>query len=608
MMVHTISSLSMAICLLWATNLAAMQEISPYERASNEFQSKLSALKARCDQAGLTAEATETQQLIILRDPTRQYFFVPPDSNPWTEKKPSGQSFDWAAEFQELRSAQATTLLKLAQQMALEESGEQAFALLHEVCVYDPDHAAARKALGYRKIKGRWLNSATEITVRKPRTRHSALGWAADSYIIVDSPHYQIASTAANDDAIRLAENLERWRCIWRQAFYPFWSRDKQYRALLDGSDPPSLNRKHEVIFFADREQYVTKLTELGVVGVERSTGFYSDERRMALFYLDDPIPIETWLQEQAHQLFQESIATRTNPVETSHTWALEGVAMYFESLVEHPYYATLGGFDYSRLQYARVHWKREAFFVPFAELTQLGRAEFQGHADVSKLYSQSAGMAHFFMTAQQGRYRAGFLDLIDRIYQRRAKLDSLSELSQSSDAELESQYQSFLTVDPDIVKLHLSQPESRTELALGFSDVDSSIGPVLDRCPNLQWLQLSSTSVDDEIGPVLSRLSKLTQLFLDRTQITDRCLQDLETMTALEELDLADTAISDEGLASIGKLTNLKALWLSGTRVTDDGLTALTGLTHLQLLDVRRTEVTAEGMQNLKRHLPQLK
>ncbi len=584
------------------------QSAQTYGTLRTDFDQKLGYLAHWCEEQHLTSEAAQTRQLQFARDPNRQYFFVPYDKSPWSDAESDDLAGQWSRKFQSVRREHAERLFALAKEQISAGDEAMAYSLLHEVCTLDPEHLESRRILGYQNRDTLWQLSSTPVTQKSARSRNSLMEWTADEYIIVESPHYQIVSTAGADETLHLANQLERWRVVWRQAFFDYWSSVGNLKKLLDGKSSSATRRRHKVVFFGTRDQYVRDLGKLGVEGVEKSTGFYSDRHQAMFFYLDSPLPIETWRQEQAHQLFQEEASARKDPVEHSHVWALEGIAMYYESLVEFPHFATLGGFDYGRLQYARVHWTREKFFEPFKELTALGREAFQMRPEVGKLYSQSAGMSHFLMSYEDGKYRSAMLQLVKLIYQRRAKPNSLAELCDVPAEQLEREYKQFLTVDRDNVNQFLFDPERRTELALGFSNVDGSVGPTIAGCKALRWLQLSSTKVDDAIGPVLGQLTKLEQLFLDNTGVSDKAMPMLAALTNLEELDLAETQVTDAGMSHIAKLTNLKALWLGGTQVTDRGLEQLGTLKNLQLLDVKRTVVTPDAIQRLKKQLPQLK
>ncbi len=600
--------LCVILVLTGAPRPGECQTAQKYQRLSDQFNQKLGDLANWCEQHQLSTEAAQTRQLVVSRDPNRQYFFIPEELNPWYDSRGSDDVQQWAKAFRVLRTDHAAALFQLVPEALAAGEGFLAYGCLHEITAVDVENIEARRVLGYRQANDRWLLSTVPTTSKDARSRQSLMGWPANEYLSIESPHYQIASRTSQEESVHLAGQLERWRIVWRQAFFDYWSSSEALKEIVDGKTPTSATRKHKVIFFGNRDQYIQGLQQLGVVGVETSTGFYSDRHQSLFLYLDDPRPEGTWMHEQAHQLFQESASARKDPVERSHTWALEGIAMYFESLVDRGHYATLGGFDHSRLQYARINWTREGFFEPFDALTRLGREAFQRDPNVGKLYSQSAAMAHFLMSDSKGKYRTAMLQLIELMYQRRAKLDSLEKLCAVPLAQLESEYQQFLTVDLDNVKTFLSDANRRTELALGFSNVDSTLGPLIGQCEQLRWLQLSRTAVDDEIGPALGKLKKLEQLFLDRTQVSDKIVTHLVGLPQLEELDLADAKVTDEGMGTIAKMTGLKALWLGGTQITDRGLEQLASLQQLQLLDVQRTQVSPEGLRRLKQRMPQLK
>ena len=82
------------------------------------------------------------------------------------------------------------------------------------------------------------------------------------------------------------------------------------------------------------------------------------------------------------------------------------------ESLIDRQRYATTGGADAERLQFARFRGLSEGFYVPLDQLVDKGREQLQNDSDLSKLYAQAAGLSHFFMHAEDGRRMRPFLDI----------------------------------------------------------------------------------------------------------------------------------------------------------------------------------------------------
>ena len=112
--------------------------------------------------------------------------------------------------------------------------------------------------------------------------------------------------------------------------------------------------------------------------GIERSTGYYNDQNQTIFLYVGDVDDAATRRHEMVHQLFRE--ATRSSlrqdrmPAEQSGFWLIEGIAGYFESLKVGDRVATVGGWDASRLQFARYRTLALADVMPMEELERDGR------------------------------------------------------------------------------------------------------------------------------------------------------------------------------------------------------------------------------------------
>ncbi len=507
----------------------------------------------------------------------------------------------------------ASQLFEFAKTCDLDKHSALAFQLLHEVLVYDPEHAEARRILGFKKLSsGKWYRPTRKITARKATTKQSIVGWKARTYITVDSGHYRISTTADEKTAIALAEKLERWQNVWRQVFFDYWVKPGTVQRWFDGkTSMRQSSRKHRVVFFKSRAEYLETMRELGVAGAEHSTGNYNDKIKTIFFYAgdDDPNVRITWLHEQAHQLFQETGITKKGATDKLNFWLVEAVAMYMESLTEPrgKQFVTVGGMESQRLQYARIRANRQGFYVPLAKLSEMGRVQFQRNQDVRSLYSQAAGLAHFFMTNEHGKFRQAFVRLLRLAYEKRSKANSLSQALGTGYDKLDVAYRRFLIPHPGSIK-NLSDQANRTELALGASPITSEQLKVIGGCKNLLWLQLSGTKIDDAAGKTVALLKNLDQLFVDSTSITDAFVSDIAGLEKLYELDLARTRITDKSLDVVSRFTNLKVLYLTKTNITDVGLAKLSTLRQLEHLDVSGTKVTPAALANLKAKLPNLK
>jgi hypothetical protein len=340
---------------------------------------------------------------------------------------------------------------------------------------------------------------------------------------------------------------------------------------------------------------------------VDLATGVYRDKDRITYLYVGGDNLRATWLHELTHQLFQESGATALDAGAGGNFWLVEAVAMYCESTRFHGDYCLVGGWDAPRLQTARYRQRHEAYYVPLRELSRLTKQQLQQHADIRKLYTQSAGLSHFFMDGRHGAYRKPFLDQIHDLYRHRGPLPSLSESLQVPWPSLDQQYIKFLDVnDTDLQQL----PEAGQlqELSLGFTNVTDVGLRHLSRATRLKWLDLNGLPVSDEGLKSLSPCAALKRLSLAGTRVTDEGLKTLAGQMRLEELDLSQTRISDATLAWLANnQPQLSALWLSHTGVTAVGVRSLSQLERLRELDLDGTAVTADEWQELSPLFPRL-
>ena len=119
---------------------------------------------------------------------------------------------------------------------------------------------------------------------------------------------------------------------------------------------------------------------------------------------------------------------------------------MYMESLRQEDGYHVLGGFDDVRIHAARYRLLHDHFYVPLAEFCYLRHASRSSTTRASRtLYSQAAGLTHFLIHYDGGRYRDSLVAYLVAVYTGRATLNTLSQLTGTSYAELDHQYREFM-------------------------------------------------------------------------------------------------------------------------------------------------------------------
>ncbi|MEL6107441.1 MAG: hypothetical protein AAFU85_15480, partial [Planctomycetota bacterium] len=158
-----------------------------------------------------------------------------------------------------------------------------------------PDDIGLRKYLGLPI--GVSAGESTTLNVARGRSAPRWLGWRSGSYQQIESPHFRIYSRANEASGREVARDLERVYWIWTQVFFPFWegqpqvalhlkdvSRDQPIASQLAAGSRVVSRKKLRVVLFRDADEYQRTLSR-SVPGIERSTGFYSDQQSTSFFY-----------------------------------------------------------------------------------------------------------------------------------------------------------------------------------------------------------------------------------------------------------------------------------------------------------------------------------
>ena len=571
-----------------------------------DLADELQELANWCRSAGLQSQVEPTFALYKKRDLGRMYVFPAQESpTPAVGSGPLGQ---WQTKINEIRHRHADRIYDLAKRAAKADQGGQAFRLIHEVLHFDPDRAEVRRMLGHKKRDDGWRVASEKISVRKSRKTHPQFGWPSKEHLIVRTPFFEIESNADEKRTVALAEKLERWHTIWRQVFFDYWSNPRVARKMFDGQTKMTFrrNKRFKVVFFKNLQQFTTQMQRF-VPGAVGSTGYYDSQQRVAYFPDGDLRTEDTWRHEMTHQLFRESVRTDGNPFEGQFIWLDEGIATWFESLTDFGDYVTLGGFDSRRVQYARIRKFREQFYIPLEELTAVGQAKLPAHPERERIYSQSAGVADMLMNDDAGSMAKNVTEFLRLIYAGKLKPGSFEKLVGKKFAQLDKRYPEFLGVDADLVRTHLSQPLTRTELSLSNGRLDLEAFQAIGTCHNLQWLDVSQNAVRGQHIRALKQCHQLSQLFLVGCILETASFQEMQNLAALTELELSGSNLSDEHLSELAKLDRITTLRMTATGISDAGISKLSSMPSLRQLDVSRTNVTETGVQNLQRANPNI-
>jgi hypothetical protein len=378
------------------------------------------------------------------------------------------------------RKKYADVLFELATRAAAAGELSFAFQWATEAVRENPDHADARRVLGYERRDGQWLTPYGVRMADAGKVWHVKFGWIAPSdepryaagerYVAgrwlsaedaaarhremkngwqLRTDHFLVTTNHGLEAAAELAARLERLHQVWRQLFAGFYLTEREVAALFSGERPPRRQvRPFRVYYHRTREEYVAALRSRQP-RIAETLGIYFDTHRQAHFFAGTDENPATLYHEAVHQLFQESQPAARQIGGTSNFWVIEGVATYFETLTELAdpqagLYFTVGDSTAGRLPAAQERLA-DGFYIPLAELTRLGKDEVQRHPDIAKLYSQSTGLTAYLMHAQDGRFREPLVRYLSAVYAGRDDGETLAELTGQNYAGLDVEYRRFM-------------------------------------------------------------------------------------------------------------------------------------------------------------------
>lgn len=462
---------------------AAILRADEYDRAGAELSGKYAAelekLAGWCDQQKLAEQARLTRQWLNPREMDKVYVAVLPRAAglPELVADASPAAVEWQKRFYQLRREQANSLEALARRAVRNGRASLAFDLVLAALRENPDHEAIRGLFGFQKYQNEWRTVWEIGKLRSGQVWHEKFGWLPKAHVRryeqgqryaggrwvtaeedarlhrdilsgwdIQTEHYTVRTNHSMEAGVALGAKLERLYRVWKQLFFRYFASETQIMALFDGrsrGNGPRLPR-HQVVFFRDRQDYNQAL-RAAFPTIEMSIGVYVDSTRRAYFFAGEDYDDRTLFHEATHQLFHESRPVAPDVGGRSNFWIVEGIALYMESLTQEDGFHVLGGFDDLRMLAARWRLLNDDFYVPFSELTGMGREAFQTHPRVATLYSQAAGLVHFLIAYDNGRYRDALVNYLVAVYSGQDNPGTLARFTGVSYAELDGQYREFI-------------------------------------------------------------------------------------------------------------------------------------------------------------------
>jgi hypothetical protein len=477
-----ILNLAAAAALTLATSAPPLAAQTPpnlleaRQQLEARYAQSLEELAGWCEAQGLTEQATQTRRAARPRDPWTLYL-VNLQSAETIHDGADPRVRQWRERFAALGRHHAEGLLTLARQAMRARHPSLAYELVLEMVRADPSSEEGRKLLGFIKYKGEWR---TPFEVDKLKARyvwHERFGWLPQAHVAryesgeryyngrwitaeeeaqirgdirsawhVQTEHYSIRTNHSLEAGVALGQKLERLYRAWQQTFAPYYASPDQLLRLFEGRSPNhrSSGPRHLVMHFRDRQQYLQALEGHVPPGVV-TTGIYLGDYRTAYFYATEDADSTTFYHEASHQLFSECREVAPNVGLRGNFWIIEGIACYLESFRPGAEYDLLGGTDSPRLEAARRRALVDQFYVPLDQFVLYGMNDLQRDRRIAMLYSQAAGLAHFLMHYDDGRYRDALMSYLEAVYTGEDTPQTLAQLTGKSYVELDREYHQFL-------------------------------------------------------------------------------------------------------------------------------------------------------------------
>jgi len=450
-------------------------------RAAQELMAaqadEVEALAAWCETQGLNRQATETRRVLGPRDPYKLYVKVLPKEvgPPEPPADTSADELEFDRRFTQLRVEQADALYDHARGAVRAGRASLAFDLVLAAIRMNPDHEPARRVLGYQAYRGQWCTAEEVRRLRSNQVWHERFGWLPKSHVAryeagmryangrwvtaeedarlhgdirsgwdIQTEHYTIRTNHSIEAGVALGVKLERLKRIWQQIFIRYYASEADVVALFDGRARRNRPPHYDVVYFRDRDDYNRALREsMPNIGV--SIGVYVDQTRRAYFFAGEDYDDRTLYHEATHQLFHQSRPVPPGIGSRANFWIVEGIALYMESLHEEDGYYVLGGLDDARMYAARYRLLENDFYVPLQEFAGYSVGQVQADPRIATLYSQAAGLTHFLIYYEDGRYRDALVAYLSTVYAGRDRPNTLTELTGASFDELDGQYRAFI-------------------------------------------------------------------------------------------------------------------------------------------------------------------
>ena len=448
------------------------------------YAADLAPIVADLRDSGSVEEAKLAIHLALPADRTQLSVRNLPDTvaSPIPNNLPPDQQ-NALARFRTARERHSIALHVLARQALNAGSVSYALDLVREAARQNPDNPIARRVLGFVRDQAEWVSPFEATMRRADQVWHDDFGWLPASHVeryeggerfsagrwisaeqdaelhrdfsnpwIIRTENYVVRTNHSLEQGVRVASQLENFHDYFVETFAPFFWDGTEMQARFRGTTAGRRNANpYQVHYFRLRDEYNQRLVQK-IPKIAMTNGLYYTADRVAYFYHDEATAADDALfHEATHQLMYEALSYHRNVGGAAHFWVIEGIACYMESFRVEDGQFSVGDPDHIRVAAARRRYLEMRDYLPLARLATMGVQEFQNLPlqELQQNYSQAAGMSHFFMHANEGRYRNAFIEHLAQLYevspQGRRRIQGLAELTGLSNAALDDLYGQYM-------------------------------------------------------------------------------------------------------------------------------------------------------------------
>lgn len=386
----------------------------------------------------------------------------------------------WQVQLKQKRHDVASQLYLLSRRMLNDGYATAAWQVLREVTHFDPDHKQTRLILGFEQYGDEWVTPYSAKMLKAGNVWTEKFGWLRKEHVAryvdgeryvrgrwvtaerenvmrqnfmnaweIETDNYLVKTNVSHEKAVELAMALEEFHSYFRRTFAAFFDSPEQLKMLFDGRGRRTAATRFEIHFFRTRDEFIAALKKDNP-RIAITNGIYMPDAKIAYFF-DNPETetLATLYHEATHQILYELYPNRRLIGETEHFWIIEGIACYMESFERLPNGYTVGSPQYIRFRGAEYRLNESSYYVPLAQLSNMGKLAFQSSEKISENYTQASGLSHFFMHYENGKYRDALIKHLSLLYVPRSapvRVAGLDQLTGVASETLDRQYREYIT------------------------------------------------------------------------------------------------------------------------------------------------------------------